>query len=270
MKRLAADQIKQIEYEILIEFDRICKDNGLTYCLAYGTALGAERHNGFIPWDDDIDVHMPRKDYERLFDLFSEGLKSSCDLVSYRDDSSIYQFAKLVDKKTTAYETFVGPSRSIGLWIDIFPLEPLDSIKDKKLKKTLKLNSFYNLWRNFAVADTNTGSTRMIVLIKKLVCPFAKHLNVKKMNEKLDAIARDFSTHNSEMSPYLIDCIGGGIIYKRSSIFPAKPGTFEGRAFPCPANPDDYLATVYGNWKQVPPEDKRAVHFPTAFLKDEE
>lgn len=98
MKRLAADQIKQIEYEILIEFDRICKDNGLTYCLAYGTALGAERHNGFIPWDDDIDVHMPRKDYERLFDLFSEGLKSSCDLVSYRDDSSIYQFAKLVDK----------------------------------------------------------------------------------------------------------------------------------------------------------------------------
>lgn len=50
MKRLAADQIKQIEYEILIEFDRICKDNGLTYCLAYGTALGAERHNGFIPW----------------------------------------------------------------------------------------------------------------------------------------------------------------------------------------------------------------------------
>lgn len=270
MRRLTVDQIKQTEYQILIEFDRICQENSLTYCLAYGTALGAERHKGFIPWDDDIDVHMPRKDYERLFELFSDGLKSSCDLVSYRDDTSIYQFAKLVDRSTAAFETFVGPSHSIGLWIDIFPLEPLDSKDDKALKKVLRKNSSYNLWRNFAVADTNVGSTKAIMLVKKIVCPFAKHLNIKKMNEKLDAIARDFSAHNSDESAYLIDCIGGGIIYKRSSVFPVKPALFEGRVFPGPANPDDYLTTVYGNWRQVPPEDKRAVHFPEVFSKDEE
>ena len=126
MRKLSSDEIKRIELSIMKELDRICREHGLTYSLAYGTALGAVRHGGFIPWDDDIDIVMPRPDYERLLSLFKNGLKCLYKLVSYRDGSSIYQFAKLIDENTSSYETFVGRDHATGLWVDIFPIEPTD------------------------------------------------------------------------------------------------------------------------------------------------
>ena len=66
MRRLSPDEIKQIELNVLVELDRVCREQGLRYYLAFGTLLGALRHGGFIPWDDDIDVYMPRRDYEKL------------------------------------------------------------------------------------------------------------------------------------------------------------------------------------------------------------
>ena len=74
MRKLSSDEIKRIELSIMKELDRICREHGLTYSLAYGTALGAVRHGGFIPWDDDIDIVMPRPDYDRLLSLFKNGL----------------------------------------------------------------------------------------------------------------------------------------------------------------------------------------------------
>ena len=95
---LSADEIKEKELAILLELDRICTEHGLTYLLAYGTCLGAIRHGGFIPWDDDVDVFMPREDYEKLYTLFEQGIESPYRLVSHRDASSLYQFFKLVDR----------------------------------------------------------------------------------------------------------------------------------------------------------------------------
>ena len=128
MTQLEARQVKAVELDILTELDRVCREHQLSYALAYGTLIGAMRHSGFIPWDDDIDVYMPRDDYEKLYDLWKQGgLGEHYSLVSYRDRTSINSYCKLVDTRTRAVESFLDESAgNLGLWVDIFPLERVD------------------------------------------------------------------------------------------------------------------------------------------------
>lgn len=270
MRLLGADEIKSVELSIVKELDRICRANDLSYCLAYGTALGAVRHGGFIPWDDDIDVFMPRPDYERLFEVFAAGVDTPYKLVSYRDQTSIYQFAKLVDTSTKSYETFVGKSHPIGLWVDIFPIEPVTDPSSDEVKKALKRNNSIGLARSFAVADTNVASTPMIGIIKKIVCPFARHLNVAKLNEKLDTNAKAIAEPElGDHAPYYIDVLGEARAIKGDFLFPSVDIPFEDAILCGPAKPIDYLEFQYGNWQELPPVEQRAIHFPEAYKIEE-
>ena len=127
MEPLTVDDVKLIELEIMDEIDRVCNEHGVQYFLGYGTLLGAVRHGGFIPWDDDMDIVMMRDQYELLMSHFNEWRTTDrFKLVSYRDGSSIYQFAKIVDTTTVFYEKFVGKDAATGVWVDVIPLENYD------------------------------------------------------------------------------------------------------------------------------------------------
>ena len=118
-------EIQAREYELLKQFDAYCKRHGLTYCLCGGTLLGAVRHKGFIPWDDDIDLMMPRADYERLRDLARGEPVSDCLRVRYPGDAGYpYGFMKAVDARTVVYErNITRDEQRAGLALDIFPLD---------------------------------------------------------------------------------------------------------------------------------------------------
>lgn len=269
MRRLSSQEIKLIELDILKEFARICEKYNLSYLLAYGTALGAVRHQGFIPWDDDIDVFMPRSDYERLYSLCTSSgvLSSPYQLVSYRNESSIYQFFKIVDQRTSAYETFVGKSHPIGLWIDIFPLEPIGGVNEKTLNKVLRRQRRIGLLRSYAVADSNVGSSRVVVALKKVIGPIARRFDLKMLAEKLDENARSVGEIGTEESWY--DIVGMCGPFDGSIMFPASKIHFEDELFNGPAQPKAFLAQQYGNWESIPPENKRDVHFPEAYVVNE-
>lgn len=122
MEPLTVDDVKLIELEIMDEIDRVCNEHGVQYFLGYGTLLGAVRHGGFIPWDDDMDIVMMRDQYELLMSHFNEWRTTDrFKLVSYRDGSSIYQFAKIVDTTTVFYEKFVGKDPLRGFGSMLFP-----------------------------------------------------------------------------------------------------------------------------------------------------
>ncbi|MGO5500731.1 LicD family protein [Paratractidigestivibacter faecalis] len=252
------------------ELDRICREHGLTYSLAYGTALGAVRHGGFIPWDDDIDIVMPRPDYERLLSLFKNGLKCLYKLVSYRDGSSIYQFAKLIDENTSSYETFVGRDHATGLWVDIFPIEPTDEPSSPQAREVFSQNRRTGLARSFAVADPAVGSTAFVKLVKRIVCPFARHLDVARLNKRLDERARSLSKDAlGSGAPYYLDVLGDMRTIPGEYLFPCKDIAFEDAVFLGPAQPEKYLEFQFGNWRQLPPPEQRFIHFPEAYLKEE-
>lgn len=276
-RRLSSAEIKKIELDILLELDRICTENGLTYLLAYGTCLGAVRHGGFIPWDDDIDVFMPRDDYEKLYNLFREGMETPYKLVSYRDESSIYQFFKLVDPATESYETFVGKSHPIGLWVDIFPLERVNPSSEKQLRTLMKKHERIGLARSFAVADSSVASTSAIKLAKKIICPIARTLfNVTKLNRRLEenALALPKATEADMSAPteegYVCDLLGDAHVIDASILFPVRKAPFEGHELPIPGQAEAYLDINYGDWKALPPEEERHLHFPEAYAVEKE
>lgn len=261
MERLSVDDMKAIELDIMDEIDRVCAAHGVEYFLGYGTLLGAVRHGGFIPWDDDMDIVMMRDQYELLMDHFNEWCTSErFKLVSYRDKSSIYQFAKIVDTTTIIYENFVGKKAATGVWVDIFPLDNFDPACAGLLKKHARVG----LWRSFAVADPTVGSSAVVRLAKKIVCPFAKHADLYKLAAKLDGIAREV---NKGASDRVIDVVGEGNPDKTypKSLFKPVRVKFEDREYTAPAGAEEFLTIEYGDWRTPPAESDRAVHVMEAY-----
>ena len=160
MERLTIDDMKSIELEIMDEIDRVCQAHGVQYFLGYGSLLGAVRHGGFIPWDDDMDIVMMRDQYELLMANFNEWRTTErFKLVSYRDKSSIYQFAKIIDTTTVIYENFVGKKAATGVWVDVFPLEHFSEQQGSAL---LRQHQRTGLLRSFAVADPSVGTNAFV------------------------------------------------------------------------------------------------------------
>lgn len=234
MERLTIDDMKEIQLELMDELDRVCREQGITYFLAYGSLLGAVRHGGFIPWDDDMDVVMLRADYERLIAGFDEWKSSDrFSLAWYRDGKSIYSFVKLVDTTTRVLENFVDKKTSTGVWVDIFPLEDLKPGDRRPYRK----NALLSLVRGFIVADPSVGSSAFVKLVKRIVCPFARRLDA------FDIVG----TENK-------------IVEFPRSLFDPVEMPFEDRVFLAPAGYERFLELQYGDWRAIPGDDDREIH----------
>ena len=234
--------------EIMVEFDRICKEHNIPYFLSGGTCLGAIRHGGFIPWDDDVDIDVLNKDYKRLLDILKKELPAKYFLQNAETDKGFYQvFTRIVDKNSRV--TFPNGDKIRkrmeykGLFLDIFPIEKTLSYR---LKKTI---DYYYLYV-FRAKRGIKGSflTRVIAYMVwpflQVVVAIAKSLSVFSSNEKLCHV------YGTKITPKL----------RYSNIFPVKPMLFEGMYFSGPAKPHEYLTDLYGKYAAIPPADKRKVH----------
>lgn len=261
MKRLSIDEIKAIELEVMEILDSVCKAHGIQYFLGYGSLLGAARHGGFIPWDDDMDVVMMRADYEKLMANYHEWSTSDrFALASYRNGSSIYQFAKLVDTGTLMYENFVGRKAATGVWVDIFPLEDYNPAKLKVLRRNKRIG----LLRSFVVTDPSKAATKTALWAKRIVCPFVQHMDPVKLARKLDENAQ---TMTNSAADGVIDVLGEGLV---DHVFPKRifapiEMPFEDRIYTAPAGYEEFLSIQYGDWRTPPEESDRAVHTMEAF-----
>lgn len=259
-KSLTIDEMKGIELEIMDELDAVCKAHGVQYFLGYGSLLGAVRHGGFIPWDDDMDVVMMRDQYEILMEHFNEWRSSDrFQLVSYRDKSSIYQFAKIVDATTIVYENFVGRKYATGVWVDLFPLEDFS-------QEGAKLRGEYRrvgLLRSFAVADPSVGSSGFVKLAKRVVCPLAKRKDPYELAARLDDIAQRIGRESADA---VTDVLGedGKKVFPKSLFEPIRM-KFEDREYDAPAGYEEYLSLQYGDWRTPPPSEQRLVHVMEAY-----
>lgn len=272
MKELTLREAQQGELAVAKEFDKICRELGLDYCLAYGTLIGAVRHGGFIPWDDDIDIMMPRPDYDELIKYLSENKEKiyPLELMHYTtNDKYIYPIARLSDSR---YGVKYNRAKDygLGLFIDIYPMDGVGN--DPELGKELINGQMLDIKKmNLAGTDkyyrSNGGLLRDIP--KFLFWLYANIRGPKHYAAKLD---RNGQKYDYADSKYIAETNWElPIVYEKEWFFPTEYGKFEDTVLRLPKNYDKVLRVLYGDYMQLPPvEDRRGHHDYIAFEKSVE
>jgi len=249
-----------VELEILDEFVRICKKHDLEYFLTGGTMLGAVRHKGFIPWDDDIDVGMMRKDYDLFIKYAKEELNSKYYLDCFETNKDYYlPFAK-IKKNNTIFDEEVSHhlNNHKGIFIDIFPFE--NAKKENSLKQKIQAI----LVRN--ITDTMFYKTKIRKLKGSRHPLFAAILSILPKTTLMKLQNKIMHWNKNDNSNYVV-ALSGTYGYlketnKRNVFVPGKEVEFEGKIYRGMNDSDAYLTRIFGNYMTLPPKEKRINHMP--------
>ena len=267
-KQLTLEEIKEVELNILIDFSEFCEKNNLRYYLTYGTLLGAVRHKGFIPWDDDIDVNMPRDDYDKLQTLLKNNNYKINDHIILKTPESKnyqYQFCKIIDNRTIVYEKNIKNKYQTSIWIDIFPLDniPENTKKQKHFISTLirkRKHYFYTFEKSFN-GKSLIGKIKYTI-VKIIMTPVCKLINQKCRIAKL-------ATKYKNLETDLIFFSLNGDAYKtifNKNVLEQTDLLFENRKFKTFKNYDKVLTQLFGNYMELPPVEQRISHSFEAYF----
>ena len=260
--------------ETLTALVNICDENQFRYFLGYGTAIGAVRHGGIIPWDDDIDVAMPRPDYEKFRNYCKNHNIGKYHLFAPETNEDCYtMFMKFTDMSTTLLET-VNQKMSIGIYVDIFPLDGCSNDMNtfmssyERLKKTV-----FHLFRE---ANENKGIWYGVKMLMrgKYLCfirsVFITLIGAKRCHQwAIKTFHNYVSKYRYDTSEYVVNYLsgyGGRERMERSIYGDGKYLAFEGKNFRVPEHVDSYLKSLYGDYMQLPPEEQRKSHHNCVYV----
>lgn len=254
MKELKNSEIKNLLLNILKEIDEFCSKNNLTYFLAYGTLLGAVRHKGFIPWDDDIDICMPRPDYEKFISSFMEKHGRYVVKSFEKDKEYPYFFAKVHDKNTLlkTKTTFDG---KMGLYVDIFPIDALPSNITLQKRYMRKFNFYRNLYTLKAMKfDKNRSLFKNIILfISRFVTSI---FPLSFLIKKIDKISRTYKYNDYDFVS--ISATSDQRLILNKDLFASSIRIeFEGIDVAAPIGYIEILKKNYGDYLKLPPVEKQ-------------
>lgn len=267
-------QWKGIITDVLRAFHEICEKYGLTYYAIGGTAIGAVRHQGIIPWDDDIDVGMPRPDFERFMEICRTTDFGDYELVSDETHEAYnLPFPKFCNKHTTLIERADVPC-VIGLYIDVFPLDSTSNDKAEVEALVYRYKKLQN--RHEAICTRSTFIEHIMLLTKshewgRFCYKTLGFLFRQRMRRSLLRQMRDICLKYPYGSTHHLINYGGAYAMRElfdSRVLDGKPVDmpFENIAIRMMPGYDEYLRGVYGDYMQLPPEEKRVAHHVKAFF----
>lgn len=242
-------RIIQLELlDILCEIDKICRKHQIRYSLAYGSVLGAIRHKGFIPWDDDLDIQILDSEYYRFLKVMDKELPSHLKLQSHKTDkhywsvySKIRNVNSIINEKNSGY--LYERYRYKGLYVDVFPLEP-STYKITKISDRLYSHFVIN-WakriKNNKIEFILCSINRFLLL--RIAFPFLR-----------------IFTKSSKLYTTKLGCYQDAEIMVKEDIIDTIDVPFEGKLFPVPINYDSYLKNIYGDYMKLPKESQRFTH----------
>ena len=250
-------ELRQIQLGILDAVHQFCVSNGLRYFLSSGTLIGAVRHKGYIPWDDDIDIYMPRKDYEQFLQTYHDasGIYKAID--PQREPHYYYTYAKVVDLRTRMVEDEIK-GYEINVYMDIFPVDYVsDNNKDRE--RAFRLKKLLYKIRRCKISDFNPlYSTLAYWCYKSLPFPVSF---VNKMIRKLIVLETPTNTvcNMTEAGPKIKGCFPAEDIASDVDI------EFEGKLYKTMVGYKDYLERTYGDYMTLPPVEQRVTHHFEAY-----
>ena len=251
---LSLTEIKKLAFDILKHFKMFCKENNISFYLSNGTLLGAIKYGGFIPWDDDIDVFVPREDYDRLIEIYKNSDRYSL-FSRERDPAYKFTFAKLCDMTTLKEETNIDNGVQLGVDIDIFPL---DSCSEHILKSLVqKRISVYQKGCVLSKFISSEGKP----IHKRCVIRSCRKLGFEFFCNRLTkTIGKEMKKGTEMMSCLMWPIYGKREIIPENDFAKTIEVEFEGEKFPAPVGYDIYLRSLYGDYKKDPPIDKQKSH----------
>lgn len=272
VKKLSEEELRltqQVLLEILKDFDNICKKHHLTYYLTGGSALGAVRHAGFIPWDDDADVSMPRSDFEQFKEIALEELNKKYYIESL-DTSLSYDlnFIKLRKRGTKFVEIFDADIENAGISLDIYPLDDCYNSKALQLVNGLIDEGLYfiaSCVRMYQKKDKllKCLPNEQIQKVLFLKCLIGRLFDSKQNPRKWYYLCERWSKkYKNKNSKYVATSCGRGHffgeIYERNRLFPTVDTLFEDMNFQVPKDSDYLLSKLYGENYLLPPQNREA------------
>ena len=257
MKEINVEELKTIQLDILNKIHKFCLANHIRYSLAFGTLIGAIRHKGYIPWDDDIDIVMPRPDYNRFLQLFQNAY-DDLEINAPEIDLNFYApYANVFSNKMVLFEGDISVHRGIemGIKIDIFPI---DGIPRNSTIFYLKQKILYMLWCSLRYKmKYKTLSKRIIGCCFKVIAVFIGYKNIQRL---ILNFARKHPFDKYEYSDYIVFSTLKHKPVPRKVYDNYILLEFEGYKFMAVSEYDTVLTAIYGDYMQLPPVEQRVMH----------
>lgn len=261
-------KLQNAEKDILIDLITVFEKHDIDYFISYGTLIGALRHQGFIPWDDDLDIVMMRNDYEKFQSVFDKEL---ADRYVFATPLSLHGYSssvtKIMRKETEFIPRFSDRMKCfMGIHIDIFVydyVDPSSKYFDGDVRKS-RLDSM--LLFLIGSADPDIDTTTVIGKIEKVLCKAIHYLLCwipglsRRVYTNLDRIGKRYNSTNKEFVTSFFDCIPYKTLCNESMLLPTKKVLFEDIEVSVPADADGYLKQIYGDYMEIPPVEKRVNH----------
>ncbi len=263
MKKITDPELRQIQLDILKYINETCEKNDIFYSLSFGTMLGAVRHHGYIPWDDDIDICMDRENFERFVSVCKLNQNERYELL-WLDTNKEYTLPlpKMVDKNTVLIQNALDERSSLGVYVDVFVCDKIPNDK-RKLQKFIKKLNTYQKWWGYSQMKYVWRDRSVKSFVRRFVYGGFHLVNPRVFAKKLNKYAQKYNNNQDadHISPMVYNSGIRGIPYFPCDFFDSCiKMTFEDADFPVSRHYDEALRIHYGDYMKLPPEDKQVSH----------
>ena len=263
-RRLSEEEIKEVELGVMDYIHNLCEKEHINYSLAYGTLLGAVRHKGYIPWDDDIDISLKRDEYDKLYQAVLRDNDPIYKVASWENDARYpYPFYRVYDARTVYENNYIENDIDLGICVDVFPFDYYADVNKEMVKlDTYRRLSVYTL---YGIHSKNAGLKNVVRYLLVLVFRLTR---VKTWNKKMNILS--MQANDNDSIDYLMENKRTSTKFEKTLLDKVMDSTFEDRIYKIPEASHQILSAIYGDdFMEIPPVEKRVKHDDfVAYIKE--